>query len=825
MARRRKERITPKRVKPDEVLSGGPVTLARKGRVILSRSNWRAGEFEKMQAALVDRYPQVVAEIDALVAEIASLVAILPPDKLLHRAWGEVTTRQLGTESESQLGFDDSVAMRMVDYIQSVIAAVPPAAAQRADVTEEDWKALREKVRRLFSTMLLDYHVCASAQAQAVDPAHDLDFEEVKYRAQSYWCSVRGTRYQVHQPVYLRDMFLPFSDVLQELFGITAEEFVTEITKIWRSLSYGLGEAFEAFDTFKTDVLDAAEEKISSGRAVPDQDARDVVAGVIEERGWQERQESALGRMLGLELFDVQKVTKLPQRLLDELTWSPGEEQAFFAPGPFRGWPLRIWPIFQRPFIRLNGRYFCFDLYGLFDNLYRVMQRIVTRLKPEYEENWNRIQQRLSEALPFKYLQGVLEGASEFRSVFYRAKAPGGGTEWCEADGLLAYDDQLFVVEVRAGAFTYTPPSTDFPAWVASLKNLVLKPATQGKRFVEYLSSAETVPIFDHEHRQVGTLRRADYRHVTICAVTIDPFTEMAAQVQHLGKIGVDVGSDPVWALSVDDLRAYADVFDNPLVFLHYVEQRMQAFRSDIVQSDDEFDHLGLYLKHNHYATHAKELRGDSGARITFAGYRLDVDKFFSARMDEKEHPAPPRQRIPRRLFEIVDRLSRGATPGRAKVASYLLDLSGEAREHIAKGIDEQLERQPSTRRPKPLSTPHGAVALTIFCWTPSCPVRDTALALKHARTVLLLHSESRRLLLQLTYSAGGEFDDVTWQWVEQANIPVAELPALQAEAERLRATRLASATAARRKIGRNDPCPCGSGKKYKHCCLGRYPA
>jgi hypothetical protein len=21
---------------------------------------------------------------------------------------------------------------------------------------------------------------------------------------------------------------------------------------------------------------------------------------------------------------------------------------------------------------------------------------------------------------------------------------------------------------------------------------------------------------------------------------------------------------------------------------------------------------------------------------------------------------------------------------------------------------------------------------------------------------------------------------------------------------------------------GRNDPCPCGSGKKYKQCCLGR---
>ena len=26
----------------------------------------------------------------------------------------------------------------------------------------------------------------------------------------------------------------------------------------------------------------------------------------------------------------------------------------------------------------------------------------------------------------------------------------------------------------------------------------------------------------------------------------------------------------------------------------------------------------------------------------------------------------------------------------------------------------------------------------------------------------------------------------------------------------------------ARKKISRNDPCPCGSGKKYKHCCYGK---
>jgi uncharacterized protein YecA (UPF0149 family) len=26
----------------------------------------------------------------------------------------------------------------------------------------------------------------------------------------------------------------------------------------------------------------------------------------------------------------------------------------------------------------------------------------------------------------------------------------------------------------------------------------------------------------------------------------------------------------------------------------------------------------------------------------------------------------------------------------------------------------------------------------------------------------------------------------------------------------------------AERKIGRNEPCPCGSGKKYKKCCMNK---
>ena len=261
------------------------------------------------------------------------------------------------------------------------------------------------------------------------------------------------------------------------------------------------------------------------------------------------------------------------------------------------------------------------------------MQRIIVRSKPDYRENWNEIQQKTSEDLPFEYLQYLLPGAKILRPVWYRGRTNAGGLDWCETDGLVIYDDHLFVVEARGGAFTYTPPATDFPAYIKSLRNLLLKPATQGKRFLDYIKSTVVVGLFDAQHKQIGELRNGDFRHITLCAVTLDPLTDIASQVQHLAKVGVDVGTEPVWAVSLDDLRVYVDVFDNPLLFLHYVEQRMKAFRSSVLQLNDELDHLGLYLKHNDYALYAQELHDRSHAQITFGGYRSEIDKFFSGEM------------------------------------------------------------------------------------------------------------------------------------------------------------------------------------------------
>jgi len=461
-------------MKPDESFSFGPITVSRFGKNIIWKGDWRADEFEEMQKRLVEHYPEVVSQIDSLVNEIATLVAQLPADKLLQRAWWEMAALHIKIESESDVSLEETISLRMIDYVQSVVAAVAPARERLKAMTEEDWTTLRGKVAELFQKLNLEFQQCRTAKRRAEDPNIDPNLEEFEFKAQLYWCNIRGSRYQVHEPEYLRDMFIPHSGVLQELFGISGEQFVDEIVKIWRALSFGLQDLTRELAAFQKDVMDAVERRLASAPNSSECELSEVMREVLKEQGREARQIELQNRLVGMDLFDLEKITTLPRRLLDELTWLPGEEKGFFAEGEFRGWPLRIWPVFRRPFIRLDGRYCCFDLYSLFDHIYRGMQHIILRLKPSYKEQWNSIQQEVSEHQPFKYFGRLLPGGRFFRRVYYKGRTDRGDIDWCETDGLIVFDDHLFVIEVKGGAFTYTPPATDFPAYIDSLKNLVL---------------------------------------------------------------------------------------------------------------------------------------------------------------------------------------------------------------------------------------------------------------------------------------------------------------------------------------------------------------
>ncbi|PQP06060.1 hypothetical protein C5615_38665 [Burkholderia cepacia] len=91
-------------------------------------------------------------------------------------------------------------------------------------------------------------------------------------------------------------------------------------------------------------------------------------------------------------------------------------------------------------------------------------------------------------------------------------------------------------------------------------------------------------------------------------------------------------------------------------------------------------------------------------------------------------------------------------------------------------------------------------------------------MATEHAQAVMVMRGEPDRELLELTYGPEG-VKTVKMTTVTLHGLSEKHHARLAANASELKERRLACSVAEFGKIGRNEMCPCGSGKKYKRCC------
>ena len=781
---------------------------------------------------LDERLERLAAETPGLIAEIASLVASLPPDQLLFRAYFEYLIHSQGVRDDTDMGPEQIISVRMIDYVQSVIASVPPAADQKDELSDHDWETLRGAVERLFTTHIEAFAtVRMRHEAGFQDPEGNLRESFLQSSLVRYWYSVSGKRFPYHFRQHLSDLLLPHSEMLEETLAITASDLVDAMVAIENALRFG--PAVTQRDIEQSGLIERYADGTQDSNQIPGLgEAPEWLSRAVDELNWPTTEEDILDRAMGLGIFDVQRSTDLPEALLRKLSWEPGENHEFFAPGDLAGSPLRTWPIFERPFLRLDERYYCFAPLRLIDNICSALERLVIRVRPDSKDAWTEIRARHMERSVAKYFSRLLPDAQMFTNVHYSGHGFTG-----EVDLLILYDDHMLVVEAKSGEYTDLPPATDFEDHLRSVQRLGVTPSTQVERFLNYLEAAASVPIYDSNNKRarqkVADIRVSEFRQVSLCAVTLEPFTEFASQLHHLKALGINPGAQSTWLLSLDDLHVYADVFDNPLIFLHYVEHRTMASRANRLILDDELDHLGMYLAHNHYPAYADDqLLKDDIDTALWIGYRAPIERVFHERLLDPKIVLALRQEMPGRFSEVLDYLARSRVSGRAGVASCLLNRSGADRIRISESIAEELIRQPSAKKPRPLATYGLGEQIVLLCWSPHTGGRDPAVALRHAQVLVAMQKEETRLLLELTYSEEGELRDGDWRWVRYADIPEATLPELEASALRIRRarkaqtlavrrqSRLADPTTTLRRIGRNEPCMCGSGKKYKRCCI-----
>jgi len=804
-----------KKVKPDEFYSNGPMSIARFGKDVIYESKFDADKHEKLKESVVKQHPETIEKINKLVSEISSIVKTLPPIQLLQTSWMKLFMSMRGIQAEADIGKEQTHSLRMVDYIQSIIASTPQEKTKE-EVPEEDWEKLSTLVENLFDLVNGRYQIGASLLNALNDPQHDSDVEEFRFKAQIHWCNVRGERFFYHQVKALENLILPQTELIESTFGISSEFIINEFNKVMYTQTHGMHDAFKVLDDARLAFVEFM--KGEYFKEYPDTTPSQAYELFLQKNGSSEIHANAFDKMFGMGLFDLKKITKLPNSFLDKLSWSPGEDQDFQSEGEFKGWPLRIWPTFKRPFVKFEDSYYCFDLHSLFDKIYRQLEKLVFATTEKNKQAWIKIRNVTSEQLPIDYLSMILPNATIIKEAYYTViDATNGKQKTCETDGLFIYGDTLLILEIKAASFTYTSPTDDFIAFTNSLKTLIQNPINQGARFLDFLNSQDEVTIYNNKKEEALKLKSSNFKNKIICAITLDPFTELAAQTQNLEKLGIDIGDAFSWSLSIDDLQVYADIFTNPLFFLHYLEKRMLASKEKTLELDDELDHLGLYLAHNDYTSYAIKKTAGTGARLRFNGYRSDIDVYFSELQLDESTPNLLIAKTPPRLTETILKISKTTSGKPSDASTYLLDISIEERNRIFHALSEQLACDFDDL--KPISN-YGETNLTVYPIKERITPEIISSAIDHAQAVMLITKEPTRSLLITQYSKDAILEDIYWKELSIDKIPEEKIGPLRLVANNLREKRIAKAVKEGKKIGRNEPCPCLSMKKYKHCCL-----
>lgn len=319
-------------------------------------------------------------------------------------------------------------------------------------------------------------------------------------------------------------------------------------------------------------------------------------------------------------------------------------------------------------------------------------------------------------------------------------------------------------------------------------------------------------PIYDREKNKKVDLISSNYSEIYTLCVTVDNFNEFAAKAEKLSFI--QLKSDTI-VLSIDDFRVYTDVFNNPLYFLHYFKQRKKAVQTPQVALNDELDHLGLYLNFNIYTMKAEEL--NSNTHLSAFGLREDIDNYFASLHNERLSFEKPSQSIPEKIEEIIDFINHKKTSGRLILSTFLLNFHFQRRQEFSDAIGYSLVRQKEIKRMIRMIV-SGEKRYCLFVYQHEVEKMNEQEKDDYTYASMMIHNEPDRLCINLHYGNNKELVQVDFKTYISSEIPEVKhekLKSLGGYIIRSRAETYKKQTN-KKEIGRNDTCPCGSGKKYK---------
>jgi hypothetical protein len=302
---------------------------------------------------------------------------------------------------------------------------------------------------------------------------------------------------------------------------------------------------------------------------------------------------------------------------------------------------------------------------------------------------------------------------------------------------------------------------------------------------------------------------------VYVLCVISDHYPALSFQSrQFLTFQATDTISAP-FVLDIFTLDSITEMLDSPLRLLGYIDRRTHY--ADKFMATHESVILSFHLKQNLWLEDTTDLF------VISDDVAVDLDAAMTVRREGIAGKRTPDGILTRfdstSVGQLVKEIEAEPNSATIDLGFLLLSLREDTVKVISNGIDKMVSLAAADGMGHDLTigVSAGSTGLTIHCNDDPSEVSKPALE---------RHCLLRKYKQQAQSWFGVCLDPVTssikfalsinfaWEYDQELDAPTRSMPTTGKSPQLMQ-----KSVSSERKIGRNEPCPCGSGKKFKRCC------
>jgi hypothetical protein len=385
-----------------------------------------------------------------------------------------------------------------------------------------------------------------------------------------------------------------------------------------------------------------------------------------------------------------------------------------------------------------------------------------------------------------------------------------------EIDVLAVFADRAVVLQAKSKRLTEASRKGSDNAIKEDFQKAIQDSYNQGLKCANLLCDNSFL-LTDRNKNNIHI--RRDFAEVFIFCVVSDHYPALAYQADQFLEIQRHEIIKPPYVMDVFFLDVLCEMLDSPLHFFNFLHRRSTYFGK--LKCSHEITVLSYHLAYNLWIQD----------KYNWA----HLDDSISANLDAAmlvRREGLPGKRIPEgiltrlkgSIFEhIINHIGSLEYDKIVELGYFLLEFSEETANEFHKSYGIIIRRTQYDGRTHNFSMAVGKGGITIYA---SYATDEATHRQLHAHCIAQKYSQKAERwfglvlnpacnpLIQLAVGL-----DYPWEPSEDLELFVKQTLPQKGSPRAPRGHRLK----VKKKTGRNEPCPCGSGKKYKKCCLSKY--